>query len=125
MSYIWKEERKIMLSDYDRQVFNDTVAELESDDPEFVARFRARKTTPSRPQRSRIFHLCTAIVVFVGALGILLVPMGNLAGAVLPALAVIGCASYLYKFRHGPQISEFGDLDPPVKDLPSQDSRRE
>jgi hypothetical protein len=86
-----------MLSDYDRKMFNDLVDELEADDPEFVACFRARKPPPDHPRQSRFPHSWVAAIVIAVALVILLVPIGHLGGAILPALAVTGCAWYLHK----------------------------
>lgn len=86
-----------MLNDHDRQTFNAIVGDLEVQDPQFVASFRARTFPPTRTQPSRLSQLCAAAMVLSAALAVLLVTLAQLGSAALPAVAVIGCAWYLHK----------------------------
>jgi len=84
-----------MLNDYDRETFDDLVRQLEADDPEFVASFRARKPPPIRTQSPESSGFHTAVMVVSVLLAVLLVVLGQPGGAV----AAVALALWAYFLR--------------------------
>jgi hypothetical protein len=92
-----------MLSDYERETFGDLVRQLEADDPEFVAAFRARKRPPTRAQRSPTSAFLAAFMIVSALLAILLVVLGHPNGA-LPAVLVMSVLAGLLGAGVGERI---------------------
>jgi len=84
-----------MLRDYERETFDDLVRRVEADAPECVGSFRARRRLTNRTPRLRLSVVLASVMVVSVLLAVLLVVLGQPAGALPTVLLVSVLAGLL------------------------------